>query len=99
MDDQVLWFEWKRKDAIDPTAIHAAVKEGGMGLASMRILGEFHFADELATLQGATLPALIYEGPKRDNGLWDLEIIGYEPDGELEVFGAKPYKRPANYQR
>jgi hypothetical protein len=99
MDDQVLWFEWKREDAIDPVAIHAAVKDGGMGLAGMRILGEFHFADETATLQGATLPSLIYEGPKRDNGLWDVEVIGYEPDGELEVFAIKPYKRPANYQQ
>lgn len=98
MDDQVLWFEWKREAAIDPAAIHAAVKDGGMGLAGLRILGEFKFADDMAVLQGASLPPLIYEGPARQDGLWDLEVIGYEDGAELEVFAVKAYKRPANYQ-
>lgn len=99
MDDGALWFEWKLPRAIDPNEVFAAVKEGGMGLAEFHLLGEFEFADQTAWLASGKSPKLVYKGPKRANGKWNLEIAGFEKkDIAVEVVGAAPFKQPEVYQ-
>lgn len=99
MDDQALWFEWALDRPIDPHEVFAAVKEGGMGLQSMRLLGDFEFSGEQAWLRGGMTAKLVYKGPKRADGKWNLELAGFEKKGmAIEVIDAKPYERPKVYQ-
>ncbi|MBE7491977.1 MAG: hypothetical protein HS108_09530 [Planctomycetes bacterium] len=99
MDDGALWFEWKLPRVVEPHEVFTAVKEGGMGLTAFRLLGEFEFGDKSAQLKDGKSPRLVYNGPRRENGRWNLEIAGFEKKGAaVEVIGAAPYKRPQVYQ-
>lgn len=98
MDDQVLWFEWTRKTPIDVIELHKAVLDGGMGMASMRLLGEFEFKDGFAQLKGGMSPRLEFGGKWPGDGKWDIEVVGYEADGNPVVFKIREFQKPRAYQ-
>lgn len=98
MDDQVLWFEWTRKTPIDLPELHKAVQDGGMGLAGMRLLGEFEFGDGFAQLKGNMGPRLEYGGTRPADGKWDIEVVGYESGATPAASGIRDYRRPEVYQ-
>ena len=99
MDEQVLWFEWTQPRAIVPHEIFAAVKEGGMGLQALRLLGHFEFEGKQAWLAGGMTAKLVYEGPPRASGKWDLELAGFtKKDAPVEIINARPYEQPKVYQ-
>ncbi len=98
MDDQVLWFEWTRTTPIDLNELHRAVRDGGMGLAGLRLLGDFHFDDGWVQLQDSMGPKLQYGGKAVQDGLWDIEVVGYEQGAKPAAFSIREYLRPQAYQ-
>lgn len=98
MDEQVVWFEWKRDEPIDLPGIRQAVIDGGMGVSEFRLLGRFQFGEGWAQLQGDQSPRLSYGGEVLANGIWDIEIAGYEPGATPRVYRIREYAQPKQYQ-
>lgn len=98
MDSQVLWFEWTRETPIDVKEIYAAVNDGGMGLQSMQLLGEWEFGDGWARLKGNMSAKFEYGGTNPGNGKWSIEVVGYADEDPPAVYAIKEFEQPEKYQ-
>jgi hypothetical protein len=99
MDSQVVWFEWPRETAVDLPGIYQAVIDGGMGLQSLHLLGDFEFGDGHARLANGLSPELEYGGRNPGDGTWDIEVVGFQKGETPKVYRIREFNQPEVYQQ